>query len=250
MQSLRETMALSSMSVMQNDEAIARSLQDQEQESESARRKHKRHENRKNGSTRGMAKASRHLRCQPARVPSRAPSPRRCRRRHPMRRSPVPRRLRSDAVQRVAAPARAVRPLRTAHRRGPADGCRAWPTTTTSAKRAPRRRPLRKSCQGRVLPPQGAGPGNDRASSERPRHRRGAGRGGNDFDGGMVWLRCRVGDAAAVEMMVDSGAQHLVISAPLARRLGLMNRLDRSEQGVAAGVGRARIIGSAIWRST
>ena len=52
-----------------------------------------------------------------------------------------------------------------------------------------------------------------------------------------------LGDAAAVEMMVDSGAQHSVISAPLAQRLGLMNRLDRSEQGVAAGVGRARIIG-------
>ena len=55
-------------------------------------------------------------------------------------------------------------------------------------------------------------------------------------DGGMVLVECRFGDAAAVEMMVDSGAQHSVISAPLARRLGLMNRLDRSEQGVAAGV--------------
>ena len=62
-------------------------------------------------------------------------------------------------------------------------------------------------------------------------------------DGGMVLVECRFGDAAAVEMMVDSGAQHSVISAPLAQRLGLMNRLDRSEQGVAAGVGRARIIG-------
>ena len=62
-------------------------------------------------------------------------------------------------------------------------------------------------------------------------------------DAGMVLVECRFGDAAAVEMMVDSGAQHSVISAPLAQRLGLMNRLDRSEQGVAAGVGRARIIG-------
>ena len=42
---------------------------------------------------------------------------------------------------------------------------------------------------------------------------------------------------------VDSGAQCSVISAPLAQTLGLMNRLDRSEQGVASGVGRARIIG-------
>ena len=116
--------------------------------------------------------------------------------------------------------------------------CPAWPATTTRRSCAAAR-PLHKLPRpGRL----GRGPGNDRASGERSRHRRGAGRGRPyGVDGGMVgrvslW-------SAAVEMMVDSGAQHSVISAPLARRLGLMNRLDRSEQGVAAGVGRAGIIG-------
>ena len=34
-----------------------------------------------------------------------------------------------------------------------------------------------------------------------------------------------------------------VISAPLVENLGLMDRLDRSSQGIAAGVGRAKILG-------
>ena len=46
-----------------------------------------------------------------------------------------------------------------------------------------------------------------------------------------------------ISTQVDSGAQSSVISLPLARALGLLDRLDRSEQGVAAGVGRARILG-------
>lgn len=44
-------------------------------------------------------------------------------------------------------------------------------------------------------------------------------------------------------MMVDTGAQASVISLPLARELGMETRIDRRHQGVAAGVGRARIIG-------
>jgi len=104
--------------------------------------------------------------------------------------------------------------------------------------------PAPQIVQGRVLPPQGVVQGTivHRASGRGIVGER-AVAGPTGVDGGMVLVECRFGDAAAVEMMVDSGAQHSVISAPLARRLGLMNRLDRSEQGVAAGVGRARIIG-------
>ena len=104
--------------------------------------------------------------------------------------------------------------------------------------------PAPQIVQGRVIPPQGVVQGTivHRASGRGIVGER-AVAGPTGVDGGMVLVECRFGDAAAVEMMVDSGAQHSVISAPLARRLGLMNRLDRSEQGVAAGVGRARIIG-------
>ena len=104
--------------------------------------------------------------------------------------------------------------------------------------------PAPQIVQGRVLPPQGVVQGTivHRASGRGIVGER-AVAGPTGVDAGMVLVECRFGDAAAVEMMVDSGAQHSVISAPLARRLGLMNRLDRSEQGVAAGVGRARIIG-------
>ena len=106
--------------------------------------------------------------------------------------------------------------------------------------------PAPQIVQGRVLPspPQGVVQGTivHRASGRGIVGER-AVAGPTGVNGGMVLVDCRFGDAASVEMMVDSGAQHSVISAPLARRLGLMNRLDRSEQGVAAGVGRARIIG-------
>lgn len=47
-----------------------------------------------------------------------------------------------------------------------------------------------------------------------------------------------------VEMLVDTGAQSSVLSVPLVNQLGLSNRLDRRHQGVAAGVGRARILGN------
>ena len=58
----------------------------------------------------------------------------------------------------------------------------------------------------------------------------------------MCLISCTIGDIT-VEMLVDTGAQSSVISAPLVRQLGLSNRLDRRYQGIAAGVGRARISG-------
>ena len=155
------------------------------------------------------------------------------------RRAPVPRGLRPDAIHGIAAPARAVRPLRTENCRRPADAVVPGP------------RLRRKRCSG------AARSTNRRVEFYRPRARSrgrscieqaaaassGAVTVAHGVDGGMVLVECRFGDAAAVEMMVDSGAQHSVISAPLARRLGLMNRLDGAEQSVAAGVDRARIIG-------
>lgn len=61
-------------------------------------------------------------------------------------------------------------------------------------------------------------------------------------DRGLIYVACEIGDVA-VEMMVDTGAQTSVISEPLVRRLNLASRIDSSQQGVAAGVGRARILG-------
>ena len=58
----------------------------------------------------------------------------------------------------------------------------------------------------------------------------------------MCLISCTIGDIT-VEMLVDTGAQSSVISSPLVRQLGLSNRLDRRYQGIAAGVGRARISG-------
>ncbi len=46
-----------------------------------------------------------------------------------------------------------------------------------------------------------------------------------------------------MEMLVDTGAQSSIISAPLVTQLGLSNRLNTRYQGVAAGVGRAKISG-------
>lgn len=59
----------------------------------------------------------------------------------------------------------------------------------------------------------------------------------------MCNIPCMIGEICT-EMMVDTGAQTSVLSYPLVRQFGLMNRLDRSTVGVAAGVGRARIIGT------
>merc|ERR1719321_1780196 len=62
------------------------------------------------------------------------------------------------------------------------------------------------------------------------------------LDDELVHIACELG-GIAVEMMVDTGAQSSVISKTLAERLNLMGRLDRSRQGVATGVGSARILG-------
>lgn len=59
----------------------------------------------------------------------------------------------------------------------------------------------------------------------------------------MCLVPCEIGKGVCVEMMVDTGAQSSVISYSLAQKLNLTNRLDRSHQGVAAGVGKARIMG-------
>jgi DNA damage-inducible protein 1 len=65
----------------------------------------------------------------------------------------------------------------------------------------------------------------------------------NDFlDDELIHIACEIG-GIAVEMMVDTGAQSSVISKSAAQRLNLMGRLDTSRQGVASGVGTARILG-------
>eukprot|EP00930_Biecheleria_cincta_P061593 TRINITY_DN47158_c0_g1_i1.p1 TRINITY_DN47158_c0_g1~~TRINITY_DN47158_c0_g1_i1.p1 ORF type:complete len:293 (-),score=54.99 TRINITY_DN47158_c0_g1_i1:86-916(-) len=58
----------------------------------------------------------------------------------------------------------------------------------------------------------------------------------------LVYVACEVGNTA-VEMMVDTGAQSSVISMPLVRRLQLETHLDSRYQGMASGVGTARILG-------
>ena len=58
----------------------------------------------------------------------------------------------------------------------------------------------------------------------------------------MCLIPCTIGNIT-VEMLVDTGAQSSIISTPLVMQLGLSNRLDRRYQGVAAGVGRAKISG-------
>ena len=59
----------------------------------------------------------------------------------------------------------------------------------------------------------------------------------------MATILCAIGNIS-VEMLIDSGAQTSVLSMPIVRQLGLMNRLDRRYyMGVAAGVGKARISG-------
>merc|ERR1719491_447412 len=55
-------------------------------------------------------------------------------------------------------------------------------------------------------------------------------------------LACEIGDRA-IEMLVDTGAQSSVISMPLVQQLNLQSRLDSSQQGIATGVGTARILG-------
>jgi len=60
----------------------------------------------------------------------------------------------------------------------------------------------------------------------------------------MCHIPCVVGpNAVCVEMMVDTGAESSVISESLAKELGLHQHIDRRAQGIAAGVGQARIVG-------
>ena len=222
------------MSVMQNDEAIARSLQFQEQESESARREQEERDARLAASLAVPAGSGAIPRAVAAPLPASAPYAANLRCREgcaltPFSASPHQRVQCDRCGQRIAAGRQTLSCL--AHDYDVCEACASAP-------------PAPQIVQGRVLPPQGVVQGTivHRASGRGIVGER-AVAGPTGVDGGMVLVECRFGDAAAVEMMVDSGAQHSVISAPLARRLGLMNRLDRSEQGVAAGVGRARIIG-------
>ena len=246
------------MSVMQNDEAIARSLQNQEQDAASERRAQEARDAALAASLSelagsGAARISQEAsdarlaaslavpagsgaipRAVAAPLPASAPYAANLRCREgcaltPFSASPHQRVQCDRCGQRIAAGRQTLSCL--AHDYDVCETCAAAP-------------PAPQIVQGRVVPPQGVVQGTivHRASGRGIVGER-AVAGPTGVDGGMVLVECRFGDAAAVEMMVDSGAQHSVISAPLARRLGLMNRLDRSEQGVAAGVGRARIIG-------
>jgi len=58
----------------------------------------------------------------------------------------------------------------------------------------------------------------------------------------LIYVACEIG-STTVEIMVDTGAQSSVISMPLVKQLNLTRHLDSSHQGVAAGVGTARILG-------
>mmetsp|Transcript_19616 Transcript_19616/g.29108 ORF Transcript_19616/g.29108 Transcript_19616/m.29108 type:complete len:257 (+) Transcript_19616:212-982(+) len=59
----------------------------------------------------------------------------------------------------------------------------------------------------------------------------------------MCIVPCVVGgNGVCIEMMIDSGASASVISLGLARRLGMENRIQRS-QGTAVGVGKVKILG-------
>jgi len=62
----------------------------------------------------------------------------------------------------------------------------------------------------------------------------------------MCLAPCVISGNACVEMMIDTGAQTSVMSLPLAKQLRLDRRIDRSVQGIASGVGRARILGHLI----
>lgn len=60
----------------------------------------------------------------------------------------------------------------------------------------------------------------------------------------MCHIPCVVGpNAVCVEMMVDTGAESSVMSEQLAKELGLYASIDRRAQGIAAGVGQAKIVG-------
>jgi predicted aspartyl protease len=59
---------------------------------------------------------------------------------------------------------------------------------------------------------------------------------------GMLHVATEIGEHE-IDMLVDTGAQMSVLSEPLAAQLGLLSRLDRRFQGMANGVGQAKILG-------
>lgn len=60
--------------------------------------------------------------------------------------------------------------------------------------------------------------------------------------GGMLHVAAEIHEWE-VDMLVDTGAEMSVISEQLASQLGLLAHLDRSRQGIANGVGQAKILG-------
>ena len=58
----------------------------------------------------------------------------------------------------------------------------------------------------------------------------------------LLYVAAEIGNRM-VEMMVDTGAQSSVISAQLMRTLDLQSKMNHQMQGVAQGVGQARILG-------
>lgn len=62
----------------------------------------------------------------------------------------------------------------------------------------------------------------------------------------MCYVPCMIGDSVCMEMIIDSGAMASIISLPLVKRIGLEHDIDRSQFGIASGVGRAKILGK-IW---
>mmetsp|Transcript_57640 Transcript_57640/g.168809 ORF Transcript_57640/g.168809 Transcript_57640/m.168809 type:complete len:183 (+) Transcript_57640:12-560(+) len=61
-------------------------------------------------------------------------------------------------------------------------------------------------------------------------------------DRSMLLIACELADFD-LEMLVDTGAQMSVISAPLMHQLNLSGRLDQTQQGMASGVGHAMVVG-------
>lgn len=61
-------------------------------------------------------------------------------------------------------------------------------------------------------------------------------------NGSLLYVPCEI-NGRMVEMMVDSGSQTSVISSSMMAKLKLQKRLNTRFQGVAAGVGAAKILG-------
>lgn len=62
------------------------------------------------------------------------------------------------------------------------------------------------------------------------------------LNGSLLYVPCEIRGRVA-EMMVDSGSQTSVISSTMMHKLKLQKRLNTRYQGVAAGVGAAKILG-------